>query len=160
MQILKYERLNDTHANSLLTIWADEEVIRYTNIKVPCTLVEIKERINILKDFEVFMVSDEEGFCGVIGCPCMDQATAQYGIFYQFQKSRWGKGYATRTVEWLIEYMRNKYKGCTLLADVVENNMASEKILKKSGFKYVSEENGFERNGIRMKIHHYKLEFV
>lgn len=157
MNELKYQRLNESHANDLLSIWSDEDVIRFTNIKEPCTLQEINERIQILKSFDVFVVSNREGVIGIIGCPCIDKTKSQYGVFYQFRKSSWGKGYATMATEWLLNLMREKYADSTFYADVVVDNAASEKILKRFGFNCISEEEGFERNGVKMKIHNYRL---
>ena len=52
--------------------------------------------------------------------------------------------------------MKQKYKIATLYADVVVDNVASEKILKKFGFEQISEEL-IERDGIKLKVHNYKL---
>lgn len=157
MNQLKYQPLNESHANDLLSIWSDEDVIRFTNIKEPCTLQEINARIQLLKLFDVFVVSNTEGVIGIIGCPCIDRSKSQYGVFYQFRKSSWGQGYATIATEWLLSFMKEKYVDVTFFADVVTDNVASEKILKHFGFDCISEEDGFERNGITMKIHNYKL---
>ncbi|MPM68763.1 hypothetical protein SDC9_115697 [bioreactor metagenome] len=154
---LKYQPLDYSFADDLLHMWSDEEVIKYTNIKEPCTLAEVKDRISTLKNFDVFVVSNKDDMIGIIGCPCINKEKLQFGLFYQFCKSSWGKGYATKATEWLLEFMRAKYNQITLFADVVENNIASEKILQHFGFKFISQQHGFERNGVKMKIHNYKL---
>ena len=46
MSELKYQPLDDKFAKDLLNIWSDEDVIKYTNIKNPCTIAEIKNRID------------------------------------------------------------------------------------------------------------------
>lgn len=157
MDKLVYEPLVDHHARDLLPIWADEDVIQFINIKKPCTLLEIVDRVNALKVFDVFVVYNDNRLIGVIGCPCIDELKLQYGVFYHFCKSSWGNGYATKATEWLLNFMREKYGAVTFFADVVANNVASEKILKHFGFKLISVEDGFERNGVRMKIHNYSL---
>ncbi|UPA32214.1 GNAT family N-acetyltransferase [Terrisporobacter glycolicus] len=157
MDQLKYQPLDHTFIADLLHIWSDEDVIKYTNIKTPCTLAEVKDRINTLKDFDVFVVSNKDGMIGIIGCPCINKEKLQFGLFFQFCKSSWGKGYATKAIEWLLKFMREKYNQITLFADVVENNIASEKILQHFGFKLISQQHGFERNGVKMKIHNYIL---
>ena len=54
--------------------------------------------------------------------------------------------------------MKNKYSNLILYADVVSNNIASDKILKSLGFKWLSDdENGFEGDGCKMNIKNYKL---
>lgn len=156
MNKLKYEPLNDSHSNSLLPIWADEDVIRYTNIKSPYTLEEVRERIKRLKEFDVFVVSNEDKVIGIIGCPCINQEKLGYGLFYQFSKSSWGQGYATKSMTWLMDFMKEKYQEVTLFADVVVDNVASEKILMKFNFDLISEEE-LESNGRKFKVHNYKL---
>lgn len=156
---LQYEPLNESHINDLVPIWSDEDVIRYTNIKKPCSLEEISERINRLKVFDVFIVRSNNDVVGIIGCPCIDKLKSQYGLFYQFKKSAWGQGFASQSTEWLLKYMRKKYSKVTLYADVVVDNIASEKILIYSGFVYINEEkNGFERDGRKITIRNYKLK--
>ncbi len=157
MSKLKYNPLDETFIEELLHIWSDEEVIKYTNIKGPCTLEKVRGMVKVLKDFDVFVVSNKDGVIGIIGCPCIDKEKLQFGLFYQFYKSSWGKGYATTATEWLLEFMRVNYNKITLFADVVEDNVASEKILKHFGFKYISEQYGFERNGVTMKVRNYRL---
>ncbi len=157
MEELTYTPLDDAHANGLLSIWSDADVIRFTNIKEPCTLEEVKHKIRVLKDFDVFVVSNANGFIGIVGCPCIDKAKSQYGLFYQFCKLSWGQGYATAATKWLLRYMKKKYGNITFFADVVVENIASEKILKRFGFKFISQEDGFKCNGIKMKINNYRL---
>jgi ribosomal-protein-alanine N-acetyltransferase len=156
MSQLKYEPLNDSHANSLLSIWSDEEVILYTNIKSPCTLEEIRDRIKALEAFDVFIVRKEDVVIGIIGCPCINQEKLQYGLFYQFCKSSWGQGHATESTAWLLNFMREKYQEITLFADAVVDNIASEKILKHFGFELISEEE-FNRSGVKSIVNNYRL---
>lgn len=157
MNNLKYEPLNDVFVEDLLKIWGDTEVIKYTNIKAPCSLSEIKDRVERLKEFDVFVVSNKGDVVGIIGCPCIDKDKLQFGLFYQFCKSSWGKGYGTKTTEWLLEYMKEKYGETTIFADVVVDNIASEKILKKFGFKFISEEILDNSKGDKVKVHNYRL---
>jgi ribosomal-protein-alanine N-acetyltransferase len=158
MTKLNYEPLGDEHLSDLIPIWSDEEVIRYTNIKAPCTIEEIKDRIQVLKSHDVFVVRQLDEVIGIIGCPYMDQSNAQYGVFYQFKKTSWGQGYATQSTAWLLQFMKNKYVHVTFFADVVTDNIASERILHHFGFTCVSEELGFKRNGINMKIRSFQLK--
>lgn len=154
MSDLTYLPLNNLHAESLLPIWSEEDVIKFTNIQTPCTLEDVRNRIDRLRNSDVFVVIQEENVIGIIGCPCIDKEKLQYGIFYQFSKSAWGKGIATASTKWLLQFMEHKYLNPTLFADVVVDNVASVKILNRFGFKLVSE-TLFERNGVKMKIHNY-----
>ena len=154
--MLKYELLDKSHMNCLLPVWSDPKVIRYTNIKSPCTLEEVRERIDVLKKHDVFVVRSNEDVIGIIGCPCIDQDKKQYGLFYHFRRSSWGQGFATESTGWLLDFMRKKYHNIELFADVVVDNIASEKILRRFGFELASEET-LERAGVSWKVHNYKL---
>lgn len=156
MSELQYKNLDICHAEGLLNIWADADVIKYTNMKLPCTLVDVKNRIEIFKPLDVFVVIQNGKLIGIIGCPPINKEELQYGLFYQFCKSSWGQGNATIATRWLLDYMKQKYKNATLFADVVVDNVASEKILQKFGFEQFSEES-IERDGIKLKVHNYKL---
>jgi len=155
MDELKYEPLDEKHAGDLQPIWADEDVIYYTNIKKPCSLTETIDKIIALKSSDVFVVSNHGGVVGIIGCPCIDRTKSQYGLFYHFGKSSWGRGYATKATEWMLNYMKAKYADAVYYADVVVNNAASEKILKNFGFVLISEEDEFEKNGELLKVRSY-----
>lgn len=156
MSELQYKAIDICYANDLLNIWADENVIKYTNMKLPCTFEDVENRIMRFKLFDVFVVIESGKTIGIIGCLAINKEESQFGLFYQFCKSSWGKGNATIATKWLLNYMKQKYKNATLFADVVVDNIASEKILKKFGFKLISEEL-IERDDIKLSVHNYKL---
>lgn len=157
MSELKYKRLDEKYAKDLLNIWSDEDVIKYTNIRKSCTLIDIKNRINILKDFDTFIVINNDEVIGIIGCPYMDKEKLQFGLFYHFCKSSWGKKNGTKSIEWLLGFMKEKYDKLTIFADVICDNIASEKILLYFAFKFISEESKIISNGVKINIHNYRL---
>ena len=159
MNTLTYERLEKKHSQFLAAIWSDEEVIRYTNVKAPLTLEEIKERIERFMPFDIYCCFDEGEFIGILGCPPISREKGEYGVFYQLKRAAWGKGYGKQATAWLIQTMRTQYAMPTFYADVVTLNTASEKILRGLGFKLISEErDAFERDGEQMTIHNYLLK--
>lgn len=156
MSELNYQSLNDCHESGLLNIWADADVIRYTNMRLPCTLEDIRKRIVIFRSMDVFSVMQDGELIGIIGCPPVDKEKLQFGLFYKFCKSSWGHGNATAAAKWILKYMKQKYINPMLFADVVVDNAAREKILQKFCFEKISEEL-IERDGIKHKVHNYKL---
>ncbi|MEA4972397.1 MAG: GNAT family N-acetyltransferase [Candidatus Metalachnospira sp.] len=159
MSGLEYEKLKKEHTDSLLSLWGDKDVIRYTNIKEPCSFEDTEDRISRLAVFDVFVVKFNGDIAGVIGCPAVDRNAHKFGVFYQFKKQYWNKGIATESVEWLLGYMKVKYVDAVLYADVVTDNSASEKILKNFGFSLISTaENEFERDGVKMNVNNYILK--
>lgn len=157
MPAISYHPLDEIYANELLAIWADKDVIQYTNIAEPCSLETIKEKIQIFKPFDVFVVLKDNKVIGVVGCPYIEKEAAQYGLFYQFRKSVWGQGYATMAVKWLLDFMNKKYKNITLFADVITENKASEKILTRFGFVCQSETTS-KHKGNNVIIRNYILK--
>jgi len=105
---------------------------------------------------DVFAVMQDRELIGIIGCPPVDKEKLQFGLFYQFCKSSWGHGNATAATKWILKYMKQKYINPVLFADVVVDNAASEKILQKFGFEQIAEEL-IEHDGIKLKVHNYKL---
>lgn len=153
---LQYESLAICHADALLKMWADADVIKYTNMTLPCTMEDVEKRIKIFQPLDVFAVTQDGELIGIIGCPPVNKEEHQFGLFYHFCKSSWGQGNATLATKWLIDYMRQKYKCLTLFADVAADNIASEKVLQKFGFQQISEE-AIERDGKTLKVHNYRL---
>lgn len=155
---LEYEKISDNYDNDLLEIWSDEEVIKYTNIKSKCILEDTNKRIERFKEHDVFAVIHNKKAIGVIGCPCVNKDKKEFGIFYQFNKDVWGRGIATESVRWLVNYMKNKYINFTIYADVVSDNIASVKILNSFGFTWLIDNvDGFTRNNKKMTIKNYIL---
>lgn len=56
-------------------------------------------------------------------------------ICYHFNKAYWGKGYATESAKELINFCFKKLKFRKVYADTDHDNYASQKVLKKLGFK-------------------------
>lgn len=158
MNDFKWEPLSANHAEELLDLWGDSDVIRYTAISAPCSLEQIRSRIDSLSAFDVFVIRMEGEAMGVVGCIRMDGPEERYGVFYQLKKIFWGKGFATRAVEQLLMKMKEKSPSAVFYADVVAGNIASEKILQHFHFHCISvEEDEFERDGIKRAVRKYKL---
>jgi len=59
-------------------------------------------------------------------------------IGYSFAKESWGKGYATEVVDWMIHHLRNRHFK-NIEAWVLNQNIASCKVLEKNQFKKISQ---------------------
>lgn len=57
-------------------------------------------------------------------------------ICYHIGKKYWGKGYATEASKAVISYCFSKLKFRKIYADTDPNNLASQKVLEKLGFKF------------------------
>ena len=158
MKPVTYRPISEIYADGFWKIWTDPDVIQYTNIEKPCTPEEIREKIRALERFHVFAVLRGDEVIGVVGCLRISPAKDEYGFFYQFQKSVWGKGYASHAAAWMLGWMRGRYQHSVILADVITENAASEKILRHFGFQCVSEKQTVHK-GKQATLRSYMLEY-
>jgi RimJ/RimL family protein N-acetyltransferase len=158
MSELSYKPLHISYLNELTAIWSDPEVIYYTNIKKPCSMKEIEARVNRLESKNTYVIQKGDTTIGIIGCPPMDDDSKSFGLFYQLRKDCWGNGFASKAVQWMLAFMKEKYPGSVIYADVVEENLASKKILSHFDFHFIAKEKTFIRDGVKMSILNYMLE--
>ncbi|RDY26514.1 N-acetyltransferase [Romboutsia weinsteinii] len=167
---IKTDRLNlvpicKNHAKELLTLWSNEDVIRYTNTNLKTSIVDCEEYIDkILKISEkensagVYTVYDNEGIIGVVGAPTINYYEKSYGLFYQIKKEHWGRGYGLESAKALVGHMFETRKVNHIYADSICKNNKSINILKKLGMNRVAvEENRFEENNEFFDIYNYSI---
>lgn len=155
MEELTFEPLTAAHGAELLPLWQDEAVVRYTNMTLPCTPEETERRAAALAQFDVFAVRLKGELAGIVGCPAVDREARIFGIFYQLRPAFWGQGLAARAAGWLLEFMCRKYGEALVLAEVITENTASEKILQRLRFAPCGEEP-LERNGKHYMVRQYR----
>ncbi len=153
---LVYRLVNITFLNDFHDLWNDEEVIKYTAVRENLSLYNTEQKLMNWIGEMVFAVLKDDEFIGVVGCPSVNKKNREYGFFYQFKRSEWGKGYASEAAEWVIAYMRRNYGTAVLYADVIPDNIASEKIVKHLGFITTGESKANVKGNI-MTVKHYKL---
>ena len=142
MEKLTLEPLTAAHGAELLALWQDEAVVRYTNMALPCTPEEAERRADTLARFDTFVLRLEGELVGIAGCPAVDRAARRFGVFYQLRPAFWGRGLGTQAVG-------------QLLAEVMKENTASEKILQHFQFTPWGEEP-LERNGKHYTVRRYR----
>ena len=153
---LVYRLVNVTFSDDFYSLWNDNEVIKYTAVRENLSFEDTEKKLMDWIGETVFVVLKNNEFIGVIGCPSVNKENRGYGFFYQFKRSEWGKGYASEAANWVLVYMKRYYAPCTLYADVVTNNIASDKILKHLKFNFIAESEENIKENI-MTIKHYKL---
>ena len=153
---LSYRLVNLTFLNEFYTLWNDSEVIKYTAVRDDISLSYVEKKLMNWIGETVFVVLKNGEFIGVVGCPSVNKDKREYGFFYQFKRYEWGKGYASEATAWLLAFMQRNYAPCTLYADVVTNNIASEKILNHLNFKIIDEAVANIKGQI-LKVQSYKL---
>ncbi|MFA1821929.1 GNAT family N-acetyltransferase [Virgibacillus oceani] len=104
-----------------------------------------------------YLMKNKDGFIvGRINLIDIDKTLGLGHIGYRVGKSYTGKGIAKKALQLLLKTVSKQ--GITqILAKTLTNNIASQKILEKSGFKHVStSDEEFELNGQRLKFVYYK----
>jgi Acetyltransferases, including N-acetylases of ribosomal proteins len=66
-------------------------------------------------------------------------------VFYFINSTYWNKGYVSEAMEVFMKYIRENKLAKRLIANIVQGNVASEKILIKNGFKYFDHKYDDER---------------
>lgn len=140
-QRLTLRTLNEEDLDSLMGIWGDPEVMRYSG---GAGSREREERslkfyikLQIEKGYSPYAVILKEsnrliGVCGFN--PPSDHGEVE--LVYHFSKNYWGNGYATEAAKACIEYARDHSITDRLAAFIDPNNQGSEKVLQKLGFTY------------------------
>lgn len=155
---LHYEKIFREHLPELMALWNDPEVIRFTNIKAPCGETAACERIDRFAGEEVYAIFADDTLTGVAGCLRVEDEPECYGLFYQIKKCYWDKGIATAAAGWIIAEMQKKHPNAAFIAEVVEENAASVKILQALGFVLTAQyPSAFERDGHSANILSYLL---
>lgn len=142
--ILKLPELSDF--NDLLALRADPDVMRYIGNGDIQTLVQVKDFLTMAMDYQK---KYGIGFCSVFEKESGD-FIGQAGLFhtsfndtqpdieiaYRLHKKYWGRGYATELVKALIRWGFEHLSVQKLVAGAHPDNIASQKVLIKSGLDY------------------------
>lgn len=125
---------------------ADPEIMRYITNGKPRTAQESKNWLKIkLNEYQtnnfglmpVFTKSDQS-FIGWGGLKRLENSS-KIEVGYRLDKAYWGKGYATEITQAIIKYAKDKLAIQQLVAVTDLENKASQKVLLKCGFQYISQ---------------------
>ncbi len=87
------------------------------------------------KHQHVFAIEYNGSFCGVIGLTLQkDVYRRSAEIGYWIGEPFWGKGIATKSIQWITRYGFENLKLLRIYACVFESNPASMKVLEKNGY--------------------------
>lgn len=157
---LKLVPLNIKHAEHLLKLWSDYEVIKYTYSTLITTQEECNEKVKTWVDkysekvhSNNFVIIYNDEVIGVSGFPTVNYEKGQYGLYYQLRRKYWHKGLGFEAAQAILTHIFEKTNATQILADAVTMNLASISILKKLGFKQTHiEHDRFKNNGFVIDI--------
>lgn len=86
-------------------------------------------------------------FVGEAGIICSNHNASRCEIVYNLLPEYWGKGYATELIAFFLKYAFEVKKFERIEALVLQNNIASCKVLEKNGFLLEGVLRNFNKNG-------------
>ena len=156
---LMIDRLRPEDSQALYELMTDKSVYRY----VPTFLLEkqtddpqaiiqqmytgcIETRTAI---FLGVFLKENRTFCGMVELYGYKEAIHKISIGQRLKSDCWGKGIASEAVDLVVKYLYSETDIEIITASSMPDNIASSKVLQKSGFQLVvaaSEEDwGFEK---------------
>ena len=105
----------------------------------PYTIELARNWIQFVKDNESatrFVIANDKEAIGEIGVviqPDVHRYSAEIGFW--IGEPYWGNGLMTKAVQWMVDYCFSELSLKRIFADVMEYNIASQKVLQKCGFE-------------------------
>lgn len=149
--------LSDKYLDNVYKMLSDEEVILYLNMDKHKDIDDTK---NLFLDYSndkdkyPFVILDNDNFVGVflIKLDLYDKDCFEFTIY--LDKSYWNKGVYTEVLPYMTDYAFKSIGTGNFRGFVMENNMASRKVLEKCNFKL---EKIFKVDGIEGNIYSYLI---
>lgn len=128
----------------LLLVYGDENAMKWVEDGKPITQEECIKWLEVTKkNYYIYgyglsaIVERSQGevigFCGLVH----PGGQKQTEIKYAFKRSYWGQGLATETVKSMLLYGSHTFNLNYIIATVARENIASQKVLIKSGMNLV-----------------------
>ena len=138
---LVLRRFTGADVERLFSLHNDPEVMRFLNGGKPASRREIGREYRERFANDGYWAATEKAtgdFIGWFGFhPAQDRSPDEFEIGFRLRRSAWGKGYATEGTRALI------HKGFTdlgvrlVFAETMAINLASRRVMEKSGLRYV-----------------------
>lgn len=129
----------ESHTEATKEFWGNAEVMRFCNGAVPheylSKVINKYRKCHELNGVSVYAVVEKESntVIGGAGFNLTDNPDT-IELIYHFNKSSWGKGYATEAARACVEVAKQQGKIKLIFATADYQNMGSLKSLEKSGF--------------------------
>lgn len=101
--------------------WLEKSINKYNNNQIYNWGIELKENNKLI---------------GSISANAFDDNNECYEIGYTIGKKYWNNGYATEALKAIIRFLNKEVGISKLICRCAIENIASEKVIKKAGFKY------------------------
>jgi [ribosomal protein S5]-alanine N-acetyltransferase len=134
-----------TDAQAMFDLNVDEEVIKYTGDVAFESIEKAKEFLKSYSHYQQYGYGrwavilkangDFAGWCGLKYAPGKDEVD----LGFRFFRKHWNNGYATEAAKACIDYGFNKLSLAKIVGRVMNSNLASIRVLEKTGMKLEKE---------------------
>lgn len=145
-------------ATDLYEMDSDPVVQRYTGDVIPASVQETAERIRNYKDYALYgygrwttILKDTNEIIGWCGLKYLTDIN-ETDLGYRWKQQHWGKGYATEAGRACLQYGFEKLGLEQIVAQVLEENKASVRVLEKLGMSYWKQLRTEENPGLLYRI--------
>lgn len=140
--ILRQMDAND--AEAIVDLFSHPDVLRYLNQEPTDSLDKARGLIDwfnsMYRDHEAVTwavtLQDDDRLIGTAGTYAWDRDDRHVDIGYHILPLHWNQGYATEANRMVIRWCFNNLDVHRIQADCTEGNLASERVMLKSGFKH------------------------
>jgi [ribosomal protein S5]-alanine N-acetyltransferase len=162
---LALRALQSEHAEGLLPIWNDSDVVRFTYMRLvkdmsSCVqnILNLIDSSNRREDVGPYVIMLGSTVIGMAGAVRMSRDSGEHEVYYHLGKPWWGKGYASEAASAVIDSIYSMPLVHRVSAEVVAENIASIKVLEKAGMKQEGRLRGkFFKDGIYRDLFVYSI---
>lgn len=156
---LRFRSLDERDLQSLIEFAGDEEVARWTAaIPHPFSEADGRAYIEASRQENRLVFAIEEIASGdFIGCIRIDAEAEIGNIGYWLARPHWGKGYAGEAAKRITRLAFESLELTALEAEVMQRNLASEKVLLTAGFEKTGEAIGTRGRSDGVATFRYRL---
>lgn len=148
-QRLYIRMLDEGDVDAISHIWGSPSVMAHCGGPIVganrlCRSIQYYQTIEAQRGISAYAVciKDTKQLIGVCGFNPTDHPKV-YELIYHFKESEWGKGYATEATAALLAHLKEHFSRDAIKqirASIAPDNLGSEKVLLKCGFKFSQQE--------------------
>lgn len=144
---LQIRKFTASDLPELYSICSDAELMKYVGTGDPLTMEQVQKWLEVTSinyatkgfgNYALIFKENQEliGYCGLVHSKEIDDIE----LIYALRKIHWGKGLASEASQMMIDFAFNNIKLKQVFASIDPANIASEKILIKTGFIFAFEQ--------------------
>jgi [ribosomal protein S5]-alanine N-acetyltransferase len=157
--------LQPEHAEGLLPIWNSIDVVRFTYMRLVkditgCVqnVITLMDSSNRREDVGPYVILLGTTVIGMVGAVRMSRDSGEHEVYYHLGRPYWGYGYATEAASAIVDLIFSMPLVHRVSAEVVAENIASVKVLEKTGMKQEGRLRGkFFKDGIYRDLFVYSI---